>query len=120
MEIRELRAFVAVAEEGGMSAAARRLHVSQSALSQTIQSLERQAGAQLLARDHAGARPTRAGPGPPGGSGLRRRAGRHRGHGRHPRRGALGRDRRARRRAAAQARGPGLDRVPALRFARLA
>jgi DNA-binding transcriptional LysR family regulator len=61
MEIRELRAFVAVAEEGGMSAAARRLHVSQSALSQTIQSLERQLGAQLLVRDHAGARPTEAG-----------------------------------------------------------
>jgi DNA-binding transcriptional LysR family regulator len=42
MENRELCAFAAVAEEGGMSAAARRLHVSQSALSQTIQSLERQ------------------------------------------------------------------------------
>lgn len=61
MEIRELRAFVAVAEEGGMSAAARRLHVSQSALSQTIQSLERQLGAQLLVRDYAGARPTDTG-----------------------------------------------------------
>jgi DNA-binding transcriptional LysR family regulator len=61
MEIRELRAFVAVAEEGGMSAAARRLHLSQSALSQTIQSLERQAGVQLLVRDRAGARPTEAG-----------------------------------------------------------
>lgn len=61
MEIRELRAFVAVAEDGGMSAAARRLHISQSALSQTIQSLERQLGVQLLVRDHAGARPTDAG-----------------------------------------------------------
>jgi DNA-binding transcriptional LysR family regulator len=61
MEIRELRAFVAVAEDGGMSAAARRLHVSQSALSQTIRSLERQVGVQLLVRDHAGARPTDAG-----------------------------------------------------------
>jgi DNA-binding transcriptional LysR family regulator len=61
MEIRELRAFVAVAEEGGMSAAARRLHVSQSALSQTIQSLERQLGVQLLVRDYAGARPTETG-----------------------------------------------------------
>ena len=61
MEIRELRAFVAVAEDGGMSAAARRLHVSQSALSQTIRSLERQLGMQLLVRDYSGARPTDAG-----------------------------------------------------------
>jgi len=61
MEFRELRAFVAVVEEGGMSAAARRMHVSQSALSQTIQSLERQLGVQLLVRDYAGARPTDSG-----------------------------------------------------------
>jgi DNA-binding transcriptional LysR family regulator len=61
MEIRELRVFVAVVEEGGLSAAARRLHVSQSALSQTIRLLERQLGVQLLVRDHAGARPTPSG-----------------------------------------------------------
>ncbi len=61
MEIRELRVFVAVVEEGGLSAAARRLHVSQSALSQTIRLLERQLGRPLLVRDHAGARPTPAG-----------------------------------------------------------
>ncbi len=61
MEIRELRVFVAVVEEGGLSAAARRLHVSQSALSQTIRRLERHIGRQLLVRDHAGARPTEAG-----------------------------------------------------------
>jgi DNA-binding transcriptional LysR family regulator len=39
MEIRELRAFSAVAEEGSVSAAGRKLHLSQSAVSQTIQSL---------------------------------------------------------------------------------
>lgn len=61
MEVRELCAFVAVVEEGGMSAAARRLHMSQSALSQTVQSLERQVGAQLLVRDHSGARATEVG-----------------------------------------------------------
>jgi DNA-binding transcriptional LysR family regulator len=61
MEIRELRAFVTVVEAGGLSAAARQLHVSQSALSQTVQSLERRLGQRLLLRDHAGARPTDAG-----------------------------------------------------------
>lgn len=59
--MRELRAFAAVAEDGSMSAAARRLHLSQSALSQTIQSLERQLGVQLLVRSSTGAIPTEAG-----------------------------------------------------------
>jgi len=61
MELRELKGFVAVVEEGGMSAAARRLHVSQSALSQTINSLEREVGVTLLVRSSAGVRPTAAG-----------------------------------------------------------
>ncbi|WP_145828944.1 LysR family transcriptional regulator [Streptomyces sp. T12] len=58
MELRELRAFVAVAEERGMSAAARRLHVSQSALSQTVSGLERQLGLKLLIRTNTGVRLT--------------------------------------------------------------
>jgi DNA-binding transcriptional LysR family regulator len=61
MEIRELRAFIAVAEERSLSAAARRFHVSQSALSQTIQSLERQMGVQLLVRSSTGVAVTEAG-----------------------------------------------------------
>jgi molybdate transport repressor ModE-like protein len=61
MEIRELRAFAAVAEEGSVSAAARTLHLSQSALSQTIQSLERQLGVQLLLRSRTGVTTTEAG-----------------------------------------------------------
>jgi len=61
MELRELKSFIAVVEEGGMSAAARRLHVSQSALSQTISSLEREVGVKLLVRSSAGVRPTAAG-----------------------------------------------------------
>jgi molybdate transport repressor ModE-like protein len=61
VEFRELRSFVAVAERGGLSAAARELHLSQSALSQTIQSLERQLGAQLLVRTNTGTRLTGAG-----------------------------------------------------------
>jgi DNA-binding transcriptional LysR family regulator len=61
MELRELNAFVAVVEEGGMSAAARRLHVSQSALSQTVSALERELGVTLLERINTGVRPTEAG-----------------------------------------------------------
>jgi DNA-binding transcriptional LysR family regulator len=61
VEIRELRAFVVVVEEGGVSAAARRLHLSQSALSQVVQSLERQLGVRLLNRSHSGTTPTPAG-----------------------------------------------------------
>lgn len=61
MEIRELRAFTAAAEAGSLSAAARRLHLSQSALSQTIGSLERQLGVRLLDRHPAGVTVTEAG-----------------------------------------------------------
>jgi DNA-binding transcriptional LysR family regulator len=61
MELRELSAFVAVVEEGGMSAASRRLHVSQSALSQTVSALEREIGVELLERTSTGVRPTEAG-----------------------------------------------------------
>jgi DNA-binding transcriptional LysR family regulator len=61
VELRELRSFVAVAEEGGMSAAARRLHISQPALSQTVSTLERQLGVKLLVRSSTGVLPTEAG-----------------------------------------------------------
>jgi DNA-binding transcriptional LysR family regulator len=61
MELRELRAFVAVVEEGGLSAAARRLHLSQPALSQAMSALERELGVQLLVRSSTGVRPTDAG-----------------------------------------------------------
>ncbi|MEV4144036.1 LysR family transcriptional regulator [Amycolatopsis sp. NPDC049691] len=61
MEIREMRAFVAVVEAGTMSKAARRLHVSQPALSQTITALERRLGVQLLVRTSTGVQATEAG-----------------------------------------------------------
>jgi DNA-binding transcriptional LysR family regulator len=61
MEIRQLRAFIAVVEEGALSGAARRLHMSQPSLSATMQSLERQLGGLLLIRDQSGARPTELG-----------------------------------------------------------
>ncbi|WP_037870030.1 LysR family transcriptional regulator [Streptomyces sp. SPB074] len=61
MEIRAMRAFVAVVEEGGLSAASRRLHLSQPALSQTVNALEREFGTRLLLRSSTGVRPTEAG-----------------------------------------------------------
>ncbi|MFE1795955.1 LysR family transcriptional regulator [Streptomyces sp. NPDC059517] len=61
MEIRAMRAFVAVVEEGGLSAAARRLHISQPALSQTVGALEREFGQQLLIRSSTGVRATETG-----------------------------------------------------------
>jgi DNA-binding transcriptional LysR family regulator len=61
MELRQLGQFVAVVEEGGMSAASRRLHVSQSALSQTVTALERELGVKLLVRNSSGVQPTPAG-----------------------------------------------------------
>lgn len=56
-----MRAFVAIVEEGGLSAAARRLHLSQPALSQTMNAIERQLGVELLVRSTTGVRPTEAG-----------------------------------------------------------
>lgn len=59
--MRELRTFVAVAEEGGLSAAARRVHLSQPAVSQAIRALERELGVRLLNRSSTGTSLTDAG-----------------------------------------------------------
>lgn len=48
--LRQLRAFVAVAQLGGFSAAAVRLHLTQSALSTLVRSLEEEIGVQLFER----------------------------------------------------------------------
>jgi len=61
MELRHLRYFVAVAEEGSFLRAARRLHVAQPALSKQIRDLEREVGVQLFERLPRGARVTPAG-----------------------------------------------------------
>jgi DNA-binding transcriptional LysR family regulator len=50
MELRHLRYFCAVAEEGTFSKASRVLHVSQSAISEQIADLEREIGGPLLDR----------------------------------------------------------------------
>ncbi|MEW2132151.1 LysR family transcriptional regulator [Streptomyces sp. NPDC005435] len=57
----ELRTLVAVAEEGGFSAAAVRLGTTQSAVSHAVRGIERKLGAVLFERGRFGARPTPAG-----------------------------------------------------------
>jgi DNA-binding transcriptional LysR family regulator len=61
MDLRHLRYFVAIVEEGQFVRAAAELHVAQSALSQQIRDLERELGAELLHRDRRGVTPTAAG-----------------------------------------------------------
>lgn len=61
LEIRQLRYFVAVAQEGQMTRAARRLQLAQPALSQAMARLEAQVGVQLLERHPRGVALTRAG-----------------------------------------------------------
>ena len=50
MEIRQLRAFAAIAETHTFTAAARRVHVTQAAISMQIRQLERETGAALFIR----------------------------------------------------------------------
>ena len=61
MELRQLRYFVTVADSQSISAAARKLHVVQSAISHQIASLEEELGAVLLVRGKTGVMLTSAG-----------------------------------------------------------
>jgi DNA-binding transcriptional LysR family regulator len=59
--LEQLRYFVAVAEEGQFTRAARNLHLAQPALSQAISQLESELGVELLRRHARGVTPTPAG-----------------------------------------------------------
>jgi DNA-binding transcriptional LysR family regulator len=61
IDLRALQAFVAVCETGSMTAAARQLGVSQSAISQAVSALEREQGMTLFDRDSRPPRPNIAG-----------------------------------------------------------
>jgi len=61
LDIEDLQTFVAVADAGGVSAAARRLGVSKSIVSRRLFRIEAELGVQLLARTTRGAALTEAG-----------------------------------------------------------
>src|SRR3954468_15190186 len=61
MELRQLEYFVAVAEEGGFTRAAERVHISQPGVSAQVRQLERELGAPLFDRSARSAGLTPAG-----------------------------------------------------------
>lgn len=58
LELDQLRTFVTVADAGSLSAAAPRLFLSQSSVSEQLRKLEERAGVPLLTRGKQGAAPT--------------------------------------------------------------
>lgn len=61
IELRRLRAFVTVVEEGNITRAAERLYIQQPPLTRLLQGLEEELGVKLLQRLPRGVRPTEAG-----------------------------------------------------------
>lgn len=60
-DLEQLRTLVAVADAGSLTAAAPRVYLSQSSVSEQIRKLEERAGQSLLTRSKAGVVPTEAG-----------------------------------------------------------
>ncbi len=54
MSLAQLEYFVAIAEEGSLAKACRRLHISQPPLTRQIKSLEEELGTKLFERSHRG------------------------------------------------------------------
>jgi LysR family nitrogen assimilation transcriptional regulator len=61
MDIRQLRYFIAIVEQGSFSRAAQILHIAQPALSLHVRNIEADLGTQLLLRSPQGVVPTEAG-----------------------------------------------------------
>ncbi|WP_128643094.1 LysR family transcriptional regulator [Rhodococcus opacus] len=61
MDLRHLQIFIAVADEGSIHAASRKMMLSQPALSQALRKLERRVGVTLLVRSPRGVELTEAG-----------------------------------------------------------
>jgi DNA-binding transcriptional LysR family regulator len=61
MKLQQLNVFIAVVDEGGIRAAARRLHLSQAAVTKAMRTLEEEVGQQLLLRKARGVDLTQAG-----------------------------------------------------------
>ncbi len=61
MELRTLRYFLAVLQEGSITNASKRLHVTQPTLSRQLAELERELGRPLYTRSHTGISPTEHG-----------------------------------------------------------
>lgn len=61
MDLRQIRSFIAVFEEGSINRAAERLHIAQPSLSLQIKALEEMLEVQLFERHARGVRPTPAG-----------------------------------------------------------
>jgi len=61
VDVKQLRYFIAIAEQGSLSAAATRIGIAQPSLSQQVRGLERELGVTLLVRSPRGVRLTQSG-----------------------------------------------------------